>query len=61
MNYTTIRELLPVEGLRVVLVTQHDEFEYLIDGLAYVCLHFENGMTVTVFINESDRLLVSCP
>ncbi len=52
-RYTTIRDpdlLGPLIGARVVDVTQHDQDEYAEDGQSYFVIHFDNGMSVTVFV-----------
>lgn len=45
--YANIRELLPVEGRRVALVTQHDELDYLTGEPAFVQIHFDDGSSIT--------------
>ena len=53
-SYSTIRDpglLGPFIGRRVVDITQQDADEFAEHG-SYVCLHFDNGGTVTFPIGE---------
>ena len=49
-GYASIRDpdlLGPFIGRRVVEITQQDEEEFLETRRSYVCLHFDNGATLT--------------
>lgn len=61
MTYANIRELLPVVGRYVLDVTQHDEDEWLIAGEAYIMLHFDNGSTLRIVIEDDERVAVGPP
>lgn len=58
-DYANARELVPVEGLRVIMVTQHDEVDYMCGEPAFVALHFEDGTTVKFIVEDDFRLSVS--
>lgn len=60
-GYVNVRDLLPVEGMRVVSVTQHDEVDWLCGMPAFVMLIFENGYTVRIIIDDSDRAWIGVP
>lgn len=55
-DYANIRELLPVEGLRIMMVTQQDEIEWLCGEPAFFCLHLDNGSTIRVVVVEDGRI-----
>lgn len=54
--YATIRNadlLGPLIGVQVVDVTQQDEEEWLLYGISYFCLHFANGMTLKIVVDDN--------
>ena len=55
--YANIRELLPLEGRRVALVTQHDEVDYMAGGPAFVEILFDDGQRLTFSFEEPDGRL----
>jgi hypothetical protein len=60
----TIRDaefLGPLVGAKVVDVTQHDKAEWLVDGISFVMLHFDNGYTIRFDITEENPLTVTPP
>lgn len=59
--YANVRELVPLEGQRVVMVSQHDEVDWLCGLPAHVSLHFENGWTLKVCILADGVLLMEPP
>lgn len=60
-DYANVRELLPVEGQRVVSVTQHDEADWLCGYPAYVMLIFENGYTLRVLVTDDETAWFGAP
>lgn len=50
--YANVRELLPIEGRRVALVTQHDEIDWLAGEPAFIQIHFEDGASITFVFDE---------
>lgn len=61
-DYATIRELLPLEGRRVALVTQHDEVDYMAGGPAFVQILFDDGQRLTFSFEGPDgRLFYEMP
>lgn len=59
MAYENIRELLPIEGQKVVMVSQHSEEEWMADSPAYIMLMFESGLTMRIIIDDRQMILVS--
>lgn len=52
-EYANIRDILgAVHGRTVIDITQHDAEEWREDGRAYVCFHFDNGVTLTFPISD---------
>lgn len=51
-NIRDIDQLGSLLGQRVIEITQHDEEDFREDGASFVCLHFENGTTVTFPIGD---------
>lgn len=60
-RYANIRELLPVVGLVVVEVTQHDEEDYMLGGPAFFMIHFDSGLTLQVEVCDDGRVRVVLP
>lgn len=60
-DYANIRERLPVEGLRVVSVTQHDEVDWLCGLPAFIMLIFENGYTLRVEVTDEEHSWIGAP
>lgn len=58
VSYANIRELLPLAGRRVLDVTQHDEADYLAGDPAFIAIHFDDGTTVTIVIDDSSLVHV---
>lgn len=55
-SYSTIRDpnlLGPFMGARVLEITQHDPEEWEEDRQAYFCLHFDNGYTLKILIDDA--------
>lgn len=61
MPYSNIRELLPAIGRRVLDVTQQDEEEWLAGMPAYFCIHFDDGMVLTVIVEDDHTVRVTTP
>jgi hypothetical protein len=51
----------PLIGRKVIEITQHDEEEWNSGSPAYVCLHFDNGMTLRLIIEDEPRVFLSNP
>ena len=56
-GYANIRELMPLEGRRVMLVTQHDEADWLAGDPAFVQIHFDDGSSIMFIFEEPDGRL----
>ena len=52
--YANIRQILGgLIGEHVVDITQHDETEWKETGAFYLCLHFSNGATLTLPVDDA--------
>lgn len=51
----------PIIGAKVLDVTQHDKAEWLEEGISYVMLHFDNGYTIRVELDDEHPLTISPP
>lgn len=60
MPYANIRELLPAIGLKILHISQHDEDEWIAGHPAYFTLHFDDGSSLTVIV-EDERVVVVTP
>ena len=58
MSYSNIRELLPIEGRRVLLVSQQDEADWLAGEPAYILIGFDDGTTLRVIVEDDERVFV---
>lgn len=53
-NYSNIREVLgALIGRTVIEITQHDKDEWKETKQSYFCLHFDNGATMTIPVNDA--------
>ena len=51
-SYSTIRELLPIVGRRVLDVTQHDDVDWLCGLPAFIVLHFDDGTMMRIIVED---------
>lgn len=56
MEWANIREVLPIEGRQIVMITQHDEMDYLADGVAFFCLHLDDGSTLRIVVTADGQI-----
>ena len=57
--YANIRELLPIAGKTIALVTQHDEVDFLAGDPAFIQIHFDDGSSITFMFEEPCGRLLS--